>query len=159
MEDASTRSVRSFRRTLELSPPVLEGVRLLGSSLNKLGGKTSGQGLSRGIGVAEERGDNMRADEMARFLVELASSRRNRSRPQSHGRRGGFRCQRPAAPRERTPTSFPSRRSTTSWAGRFTTASAPIADYWLRNLSIKSHQRMRLDLSTSAARNVRSDHA
>src|SRR5438093_90451 len=61
-------AVKSFRRTLELSPQFSKVYQLLGSALVKLGRKDEAiQVLQQGFAVADERGDNIPRDEMAKL--------------------------------------------------------------------------------------------
>src|SRR2546421_1790527 len=67
-------AVKSFRRTLELSPQFSKVYQLLGSSLAQLGRKEEAvQTLQNGYKVADERGDNMPREEMAKLLKELGA--------------------------------------------------------------------------------------
>src|SRR5262249_3618040 len=64
-------AVKSFRRTLELSP-FSKVYQLLGACLVKLGRRDEAiQVLRDGFGLADERGDNVPRDEMVKLLVEL----------------------------------------------------------------------------------------
>src|SRR5262249_3441271 len=63
---------RSFRRTLELSPQFSKVYQLLAACLIKLNSPADAvKVLEKGFGVADERGDNVPRDEMAKMLVEL----------------------------------------------------------------------------------------
>src|SRR5690348_1469281 len=88
-------AVQSFRRTLELSPQFSKVYQLLATSLLKLNRQEEAvQVLQQGYVVADERGDNMPRDEMAKMLIQLG-------RPVPASKRAatatgdGFRCQRP----------------------------------------------------------------
>src|SRR5918911_494868 len=92
-------AVRSFRRTLELEPHFSKVYHLLALALLHNGERAEAvEVLRQGFQVADERGDNMPSDEMARMLVELGepapASRRAAREPEAAGP-GGFRCQRP----------------------------------------------------------------
>src|SRR6266481_5284939 len=68
-------AVASFRRTLELSPQFSKVYQLLAASLLKLNQRADAVAtLRHGFEVADERGDNMPRDEMARMLVELGEA-------------------------------------------------------------------------------------
>src|SRR5262245_32494076 len=70
-EDAAA----SFRRTLELSPAFSKVYQLLGASLTKIGrNDEAGEVLTKGFTVADERGDNIPRDEMAKMLSELGKA-------------------------------------------------------------------------------------
>src|SRR5215211_2737305 len=64
-------AVKSFERTLELSPEFSKVFQLLGQSLLKLGKKSEAIDVwTRGWAVADARGDKMPRDEMTRLLKE-----------------------------------------------------------------------------------------
>src|SRR5205085_6097017 len=65
-------AIRSFRRTLELSPQFSKVYHLLALCLVPDGQRDEAvRVLRQGFDVADERGDNMPRDEMARMLTEL----------------------------------------------------------------------------------------
>src|SRR4051794_10895566 len=65
-------AVASFRRTLELSPQFSRVFQLLGQTLIQLGrNDDAAKVLTEGYGVADERGDNIPRDEMAKLLQQL----------------------------------------------------------------------------------------
>src|ERR1700737_1112753 len=65
-------AIRSFRRTLELSPQFSKVYHLLAACLLADGQRDEAIAtLKKGFEVADERGDNMPRDEMVRMLVEL----------------------------------------------------------------------------------------
>src|SRR5947208_8733363 len=67
-------AVQSFRRTLELSPHFSKVFQLLASSLIKLNQTAEAVSvLQQGFAIADERGDNMPRDEMARMLGQLGA--------------------------------------------------------------------------------------
>src|SRR5262245_33830795 len=76
MEDRQyEEAVRSFRRTLVLSPQFSKVYQLLGQSLLWLGRRDEAvEVLQTGFSVADERGDNMPREEMAKMLTELGAS-------------------------------------------------------------------------------------
>src|SRR5205823_9937802 len=64
-------AVQSFRRTLELSPQFSKVYQLLAHSLVQLGRKPEAvEVLKKGFTIADERGDNIPRDEMAKMLVQ-----------------------------------------------------------------------------------------
>ncbi len=155
MEDGQCEeAVKSFRRALDISPTFSKVYQLLGSCLMKLNRRDDAVKVLRdGFTVADERGDNVPREEMTKLLGQLGepapvSQRVNRPRGGAAGG-GGFECQRPGC-----------------FAGTHAKrlAKAPINDdlgkliqekvcsecwdYWLRNLSVKVINEMRLDLST-----------
>lgn len=151
-------AVASFRRTLELSPQFSKVFQLLGSCLIQLGRRDEAIKVLRdGYAVADERGDNIPRDEMARLLTQLGEkppepTRRAAGGPQGAG---GFRCQRPgcfagahARQLARPPMNDDIGRKI------YEQVCADCWDYWLRNLSIKVINEMRLDLSTEQGADV-----
>src|SRR2546421_574242 len=102
MEDGQyEEAVKSFRRTLELSPQFSKVFQLLGGSLIKLGRRDEAVKVLRdGFAVADERGDNVPRDEMSKLLVQLGEAAplsQKTSKPTATGA-GGFQCQRPGCP-------------------------------------------------------------
>jgi Fe-S cluster biosynthesis and repair protein YggX len=144
-------AVASFRRTLELSPQFSKVYQLLAASLLKLNQRADAIAtLHHGFEVADERGDNMPRDEMARMLVELGEAAPvSKKAAQGPAAGDGFRCLRPGC-----------------WAGSrarkldkppmgdeigqriFDTVCADCWNEWLKNYSIKVINELRLDLST-----------
>jgi Fe-S cluster biosynthesis and repair protein YggX len=150
-------AIQSFRRTLELSPQFSKVYQLLGGSHLKLNQRAEAiQVLQEGFRVADERGDNIPRDEMAKMLVQLGEpapvSRRSQARA---AQGGGFHCQRPgcmsgehARQLEKPPMSDELGKRI------FESVCADCWEYWLRNLSIKVINEMRLDLSTERGQEV-----
>src|ERR1700682_658803 len=65
-------AVGSFRRTLELSPQFSKVYQLLAACLIRLEQREEAiRVLHEGLAVADERGDNMPRDEMAKMLGQL----------------------------------------------------------------------------------------
>src|ERR1700737_758997 len=73
MEDGQfDEAVQSFRRTLELSPQFSKVYQLLGSCLIRLNRREEAlQVLQQGYAVAQERGDNVPREEMAKLFTQL----------------------------------------------------------------------------------------
>src|ERR1700759_2871054 len=90
-------AVASFRRTLELSPHFSKVFQLLGTCLLKLNQRDEAvKVLREGFAVADERGDNIPRDEMAKLLVELGEpAPAPKKAAAGVAGEGGFRCQRP----------------------------------------------------------------
>jgi Fe-S cluster biosynthesis and repair protein YggX len=149
-------AVQSFRRTLELSPQFSKVYHLLAQSVLQLGRRDEAvQVLRQGFQVADERGDRMPREEMARMLTELGETPPQPARVSmgvgqaGPAGEGGFRCQRPGC----------------MWGARAHQLSKPpMSDEigqrihenvcsecwneWLKNYSIKVINELRLDLST-----------
>src|SRR5207237_602895 len=90
-------AVASFRRTLELSPQFSKVYQLLAGILLKLMQRDEAiKVLHQGFEVADERGDNMPRDEMARMLAELGEPAPvSKKTAQAASGSDGFHCQRP----------------------------------------------------------------
>ena len=144
-------AVKSFERTLELSPGFSKVFQLLGQSLLKVGKKAEAIDVwTRGWKVADERGDKMPRDDMARLLRENGAPVPEPARPPvPEGPETGFRCNRPGC-------------LAGKWAKQL--AGPPLQDElhnriyreicadcwneWLRNHSVKVINELRLDLSS-----------
>src|SRR5262249_52002568 len=147
-------AAQSFRRTLQLSPQFSKVFHLLALCLVHDGRKDEAIGVLReGFAVADERGDNMPRDEMARMLVELGEPAPTSTRPATTsaaaGQGGGFRCQRPGCmfgARARQLARPPMRDE----LGRriYESVCADCWEEWLKNYSIKVINELRIDLST-----------
>jgi tetratricopeptide (TPR) repeat protein len=145
-------AVASFRRTLELSPQFSKVYQLLGATLSKLGRRGEAvKVLKDGFAIADERGDNLPRDEMAKLLEQLGEQPPAPKRaPQAPGGAAGdgFRCQRPGCFAGTHARRLP-RPPMNDELGRriYENICADCWDYWLRNLSIKVINEMQLDLS------------
>jgi Fe-S cluster biosynthesis and repair protein YggX len=146
-------AVRSFRRTLELSPQFSKVYHLLAQAL--LGDNQRAEAikvLRAGFAVADERGDNMPRDEMARLLVELgepAPVSKKAQAPAAGAATGGFRCQRPMCLAGSRARQLPKPPLSDDIGRRiYETICADCWNDWLRNYSIKVINELRLDLST-----------
>src|SRR5205823_6018380 len=153
MEDGQfEEAVKALRRTLELSPQFSKVFQLLGTCLIKLGRRDEAIKVLRdGFAVADERGDNIPRDEIVKLLVSLGepAPESKKTAKTTAGGEGGFRCQRPGC----TAGSFARRLARPPMndeVGRkiYDQVCADCWNYWLRDLSIKVINEMRLDLST-----------
>jgi iron-sulfur cluster assembly accessory protein len=73
-DDQYAEAVKSFERTLELSPQFTKVYQLLGECLIELDRKDRAvEVLTKGWAVADKRGDDMYRDEMAKLLTELGA--------------------------------------------------------------------------------------
>jgi tetratricopeptide (TPR) repeat protein len=147
-------ATQSFRRTLELSPQFSKVYQLLAQALVQLGQRDEAvRALRDGFGVADERGDNMPRDEMARMLGQLgeAPPEPRKVAAEASGVGDGFRCQRPgcwAGSRARKLPSPPLGLDRATAQKVMDTVCADCWNDWLRNMSIKVINELRLDLST-----------
>lgn len=154
MEDSQfDDAVKSFRRTLELSPQFSKVFQLLGTCLIKLGKRDDAVKVLRdGFAVADERGDNIPRDEMVKLLVQLgepAPVSQKTTKPKETGEPGGFQCIRPGCVAGSRAHQLPKPPMNDELGKRiYDQVCAECWDYWLRNLSIKVINEMRLDLST-----------
>jgi Fe-S cluster biosynthesis and repair protein YggX len=147
----------SFRRTLELSPQFSKVFQLLGTCLVKLGRRDDAvKVLSEGFAVADERGDNIPRDEIAKLLVELGQPAPVSKRAQDRaGAEGGFHCRRPGCSAGRFARQLPRPPMGDEIGQRiFESVCVDCWEYWFRNLSIKVINEMRLDLSTEHGQHV-----
>ena len=157
MEDGQYEgAIKSFRRTLELSPQFSKVFQLLGACLMKLGRHDEAvEVLTQGFQVADERGDNIPRDEMSKLLVELGQAA---PQPKARGGAagpGGFRCQRPGCTSGNYARQLPKPPMPDDVGKQvYERVCADCWDYWFRNLSIKLINEMRLDLSTEKGQEV-----
>jgi tetratricopeptide (TPR) repeat protein len=145
-------AVQSFRRTLELSPQFSKVYQLLAQSLLQLGQRDEAvRVLRQGWQVADERGDNVPRDDMAKMLTQLgeAAPTPKKAAPAAAG--DGFRCQRPgcyAGSKARKLLAPPIGLDRATAQKVMETVCADCWNDWLRNMSIKVINELRLDLST-----------
>ena len=149
-------AVQSFRRTLELSPHFSKVYQLLAQCLLALNRRDEAvQVLKEGFAVADERGDRMPRDEMARMLTDLGETPPQSARVSvgvgqaGPTGEGSFRCQRPGCmwgARARQLAKPPM----SDEIGRriYENVCAECWNEWLKNYSIKVINELRLDLST-----------
>jgi Fe-S cluster biosynthesis and repair protein YggX len=151
MEDGQDEeAVRSFRRTLELSPQFSKVYQLLAGSLVKLGRQEEAiTVLEQGFAVADERGDNMPRDEMGRMLGQLGRPIPVSKKAQAGGAGDGFRCQRPGCMHGNFAHQLPAPPMKDELGQRiYASVCADCWTDWLKNYSIKVINELRLDLST-----------
>jgi tetratricopeptide (TPR) repeat protein len=148
-------AVESFRRALAINPHFSKVYQLLGLALLHDGRReAAAQVLRQGFDVADERGDHMPRDEMARMLIEMGEAapapRRAAAQPAGAAAGdGGFRCQRPgciSGGRGRQLAKAPFNDELGDRI-RETVCEACWED-WRRNYSVKVINELRLDLST-----------
>jgi Fe-S cluster biosynthesis and repair protein YggX len=152
-------AVRSFRRTLELSPQFSKVYQLLGTCFMKVNRPGDAvKVLKEGFAVADERGDNMPRDEMAKLLVQLgepAPVPRAKSTPTGAAAGSGFHCSRPGCEAGRFARQLPKPPMSDALGQQiFGSVCADCWEFWLRNLSIKVINEMRLDLSTERGQEI-----
>jgi tetratricopeptide (TPR) repeat protein len=149
-------AIASFRRTLELSPYFSKVYQLLGQALLQNGQRQEAlEALRKGFEVADERGDNVPRDEIARLLVEQgepAPISKRGSAPAGEGSPAtgtGFTCQRPGCMFGSQARKLPSPPFNDELGRRIQqTVCAECWNSWVRVYSIKVINELRLDLST-----------
>jgi tetratricopeptide (TPR) repeat protein len=154
-EGKHAEAIPSFRRTLELSPYFSKVYQLLGQCLLAVGDRKEAiDVLEKGYAVADERGDNMPRDEMARMLVELGqpapvSKRTAQGAAAQSAGEGGFRCNRPTCMMGSRARQLPAPPFNDELGQRIQqNVCADCWNDWFRNYSIKVINELRLDLST-----------
>jgi tetratricopeptide (TPR) repeat protein len=150
-------AIKSFRRTLELSPQFSKVFQLLGASLIKLNRRDEAVRVLRdGFGVADERGDSMPRDEMAKMLVQVGEPAPVAKKPAAPGPGGdGFHCQRPGCFAGARARQLPKPPMNDDLGTRIQAQiCADCWNEWFRNYSIKVINEMRLDLSTEQGQGV-----
>ena len=141
-------AVKSFRRTLELSPQFSKVYQLLAKALIDLGRRDEAATVqTEGVAIADERGDNMPRDEMAKMLVQLGKPVPAAKKAAAAG--DGFHCNRPGCMAGRHARKLPKPPMSDAVGQRiFETVCADCWTDWLRSYSIKVINELRLDLST-----------
>ena len=144
-------ALASFRRTLELSPQFSKVFQLMGSCLISLNRRDDAvQVLQEGFQVADQRGDNIPREEMVKLLVQLGEPAPTPKKATAASG-DGFRCQRPgcwAGSRARQLPAPPIGVDRPLAEKIMATVCADCWNDWLRNMSIKVINELRLDLST-----------
>jgi tetratricopeptide (TPR) repeat protein len=153
MEDQQLEpAVQSFRRVLELSPQFSKVYQLLGSCLIQMAKRDEAiEALQKGFGIADERGDNIPRDEMARMLVALGLPQpvsKTASTPTAEGGATGFKCQRPGCSSGRFARQLP-KPPMNDDLGKLVQERicADCWQEWFRNYSVKVINELHLDLS------------
>jgi tetratricopeptide (TPR) repeat protein len=146
-------AVKSFRRALEINPQFSKVHQLLGASLIALGRHPEAiTVLKEGYVLADELGNNIPRDEMARMLRELGQSlpeTRKKAPAAAGGPGDGFRCQRPGCPFGTRARRLDKAPMNDELGQRIQeSVCADCWNWWLRDVSIKVINEMRLDLST-----------
>lgn len=143
-------AIKAFRRTLELSPHFSKVFQLLGKCLIQLQKNSEAvEVLRQGIEVADERGDHLPREEMARMLTDLGEKPPQKRPQAAPGGDGGFHCVRPGCPAGPHARKLPAPPMNDDLGKRiYESVCAECWSFWLRNLSIKVINEMRLDLST-----------
>jgi len=144
-------AIKSFCRTLELSPQFSKVYELLAGCLLKVNRRGEAvEILQNGWKIADERGDKMPRDEMGKMLKELGEAIPEATRPvEDEGPGTGFRCKRPmcnAGKRAQQLTSPPLPDAIGQRI--YKEICAECWNEWFKNYSIKVINELRIDLST-----------
>lgn len=144
-------AVKSFERTLELSPGFSKVFQLLGQSLLKLDRKDEALDVwLRGWKVADERGDKMPRDEMAKLMRDNGATPPEPAKVEvEDGPETGFRCNRPGClagkrAKQLAAPPIPDELHTRI----YNEICADCWNDWFRNQSVKVINELRLDLSS-----------
>jgi Fe-S cluster biosynthesis and repair protein YggX len=149
MEDKQLEeAIASFRRTVELSPQFSKAYQLLGNCLMQLDRKPDAvQVLQKGYQVADERGDNVPREEMAKMLQALGAEAPAARPAAAPAAPGGFRCQRPGCMAGGHAHQLPSPPMSDEIGQRiYQQICAACWEAWLRGYSIKVINELWLDL-------------
>lgn len=153
MDDNQTEeAVKSFRRTLEITPEFSKVFQLLGECYIKLDKKADAvEILTKGWGVADERGDKMPRDAMAKLLAQLgAPIPQKQVAVEDDGTPGtGFRCQRPGCMEGKRAKQLGAQPLPDAIGARIQNdVCSACWMLWFKDLSIKVINELRLDLSS-----------
>lgn len=155
-EDGQTAdAAAAFERTLELSPQFSKVYQLLGECLVKLGRTDRAiEVLTTGWTTADERGDKMPRDAMAKQLTALGApvpqaQAAAASSGDDDGPGTGFRCQRPGCVEGKRARQLTAPPLPDAIGGRIQeTVCSACWTLWFKDLSIKVINELRLDLSS-----------
>jgi tetratricopeptide (TPR) repeat protein len=154
MDDGQTdEAVKSFARTLEITPEFSKVFQLLGECYIKLDKKADAvEILTKGWGVADDRGDKMPRDAMAKLLTQLGAPvpMKQVAAVEDDGTPGtGFRCQRPGCMEGKRAKQLTAQPLPDAIGVRI---QADVCSacwmLWFKDLSIKVINELRLDLSS-----------
>jgi Fe-S cluster biosynthesis and repair protein YggX len=146
VEDAA----RSFQRTLVLSPAFSKVYHLLAQCQVQLGRRDEAvRTLKEGYKVADQRGDKMPRDDMAKLLTELGEEVPATPQAVRGPQVGEIACQRPGCVNGGYGPKLPGPPIPDEIGRRIAdTVCADCWQDWLRNYSIKVINELRLDLSS-----------
>lgn len=158
MDDGQTEeAAKSFRRTLEITPEFSKVFQLLGECYIKLDKKADAvEILTRGWTVADDRGDRMPRDAMAKLLTQLGAPvpQKQPSAVADDGTPGtGFRCQRPGCMEGKRAKQLDAVPLPDTIGARIQKdICAACWTYWFKDQSVKVINELRLDLSSDGGR-------
>ena len=144
-------AAKSFKETIRLNGDFSKAYQLLGQSLIHAGAKAEAiEALRQGFGVADQRGDRMPRDEMAKLLKELGETppEPRVSAAKAADGPGGFHCQRPGCQAGPQASQLPGPPINDELGGQiYESVCVACWREWLA-MGIKVINEMRLDLST-----------
>ena len=145
-------AAKSFRRTLELTPEFSKVYQLLGECLVKLDKKDEAvETLTKGWTIADDRGDRMPRDAMAKLLEQLGAPIPKKQAPtvDDSGPGTGFRCQRPGCMEGKRAVQLPTAPIPDEIGQRIhRDICAACWTLWWKDLGVKVINEFRLDLSS-----------
>ncbi len=147
-------AAKSFRRTLELTPEFSKVFQLLGECLIKLDQKAEAvEVLTKGWTTADDRGDRMPRDAMAKLLQQLGAPVPQKpiaiTDEGGPGAGTGFRCERPGCMEGKRAVQLPAPPVPDAIGLRIhKDICAACWNLWWKDLSIKVINELRLDLSS-----------
>ncbi|QEL14239.1 Fe(2+)-trafficking protein [Limnoglobus roseus] len=145
-------AAKSFARTLELSPQFSKVYQLLAECHVKLNDNEKAvEALTTGYKIADERGDKMPRDAMAKMLTELGAPipKIEAAAAVDEGPDTGFRCERPGCAAGRRARQLP-KPPVPDAIGQeiYAKICADCWTGWFKDYSIKVINELRLDLSS-----------
>ena len=146
-------AAKCFRRTLEITPEFSTAFKFLGESLLKLDKKDEAvEVFTKGWTVADERGDRVPRDAMAKHLEQLGAAvpKKQAAAPADDGEPGtGFRCERPGCMEGKRARQLDKPPVPDAVGLRIHQEICSACwTLWLKDLSVKVVNELRLDLSS-----------
>ena len=143
-------AIKSFERTLELTPGFSRVFQYLGECLIKSGKKErAAEVLTQGWVTADERGDRMPKEAMEKLLTSLGAPIPKPAAVVEEGPETGFKCQRPGCMEGKRARQLPAPPLPDAVGQRiYTDICAGCWNLWFKDLSIKVINELRLDLSS-----------
>jgi Fe-S cluster biosynthesis and repair protein YggX len=153
MEDEQyPEAIKYFERTLELSPEFSRVFQFLGECLIKTGQKERAvEVLTKGWQVANDRGDRMPREAMAKLLTSLGAPvpQPAPAAAEDEGPGTGFRCKRPGCMEGKRARQLPAPPIPDAIGERiYRDICAACWTLWWKDLSVKVINELRLDLSS-----------
>jgi tetratricopeptide (TPR) repeat protein len=145
-------AAKSYRRTLEITPEFSKVFQLLGECLLKLEKKDEAiEVFTKGWTVADDRGDRLPRDAMAKWLQQLGAPvpKKQAAVADDGGPGTGFRCQRPGCMEGKRATQLSGPPVPDAIGERIhRDICSACWTLWWKDLSVKVINELRLDLSS-----------